>query len=165
MGNYEGIKFSDLANRTPRSLSMLLMKLRTITEAQETHPEENVLQHTKIVVERLMKTGDPDLIMAGLFHDLGKWHTKKYHPLIEANVFPNHEKVSASFVENFSDYIEDFGANTKMVENIVLNHVRFKQFENMKEETKSEISNNNELYWRLKVFNQANDMVKEFVYE
>jgi len=162
MSNYEGVKFGLLVDYAPKQVQGMLQKLAKVKESSAGHPEMNALEHTKIAVERAMQNGDPDLVMAALFHDLGKWHTQRYHPALEAYVFPNHERVSAGLVDSYGWYINKFGADPRNVGEIVKHHVRFRQFEKMKPETQSELSGNMELLEKMRTFQKINDMTKEY---
>jgi len=73
---YEGITktvlASDIIDNAPPSVLTKLEELKTLKERDDFHPEPSCFIHTKIVTNRLIQTGNPDLIMAGVFHDLFK---------------------------------------------------------------------------------------------
>jgi len=56
----------------PQDLKKLVYALKHQGQRKDKHPEGNVLKHTIIVTRRALKTGDIDLALAAIFHDIGK---------------------------------------------------------------------------------------------
>jgi CRISPR/Cas system-associated endonuclease Cas3-HD len=78
-----------------------------------------------------LKTNDINLIIAALFHDLGKAATTKIGP----KGFPisyGHEFVSAKYVKKYEQWIKDMGADPELIYYIVLNHMRLHVFPQMR---------------------------------
>ena len=95
------------------------------------HPEGNTFIHTKIVYNRAAQSGNINLALAAFFHDLGKADTTKRNN--KGNwAAHGHEAVSANLVKEFGDWIEYWGGNVETVHWIVLNHMRMKQFNQMR---------------------------------
>ena len=64
--------FEELVALAPQDIKDELERLKTYKEDNRYHPESSAYEHIKIVTTRLITTGDIDLIMAGVFHDIGK---------------------------------------------------------------------------------------------
>lgn len=117
----------------PDSIKRIFLKLQQIKENPNWHPEDNALEHIKIVYDKALETGDPDLLMAALFHDLGKAFTARLKPEGYSSSH-GHEAVSVRLVdtpENIN-FIEYFGANPETVKWLVANHMRMHIFNEMK---------------------------------
>lgn len=153
--------FKELVAISPVSIQERLEKLKTNRERLDFHPEGNTYEHIKIVTERLMGTGNIDLIIAGLFHDLGKLETTKPHPKFGHPTAYGHENVSAKLVIENRDFIEGLGANTDIVHCIVKNHMRVKQYDKMRPKKQEEIDTLPCLN-KLKLFSRADDMLNNF---
>ena len=67
------------------------------------------------------------MIMAALFHDLGKMDTYKINPKTGRPTAHGHEKVSEDYVEQFRTFIESFeNTNVDTIKYIVKNHMKMK---------------------------------------
>jgi putative nucleotidyltransferase with HDIG domain len=85
----------------------LLNSLKFVNVRNNHHPEENVYNHSVQVFElALNNSNDPELIIAALFHDIGK--------LISSN---NHANISA-------DILSECSFATKKILWLVRNHLR-----------------------------------------
>ena len=120
------ITWDHIINTAPDIIRNILEGLKDHKENPEYHPEENAYNHIKIVTERLIKTGDMDLIMAGFFHDLGKLGTAQKSEDGDWNSSHGHENVSSQLVLRYKDWIEEMGANPYVVNEIVKNHMKIK---------------------------------------
>lgn len=155
--------FEQLVAISPIVIQERLEKLKTNPERLDYHPEGNTYDHIKIVTERLMQTGDMDLIMAGLFHDLFKLETTKPHPKKGHPCAFGHEIGSARLVldnEN-KEFIKRCGGNVGTVHGIVLNHMKMKQYDKMKP-NKQKILDELPYIKKLRVFTLADSMLTEW---
>lgn len=124
------LNFDDLLKKCPSNLKARIIALKDVEQRVDHHPEGNVFNHTKIVVNRLIKYHNPTLTWAGMFHDIGK----------DVTTFPNekgilqaigHEKVSADLVEEYYDFLSHYVIHPREVKEIVSLHMRIKLFEEM----------------------------------
>ncbi len=110
-------------------LKELLFKQWYAKQNPKYHPEGNTLKHIFIVVKRafIKYPNDPNMIMAALFHDLGKMDTYKINPKTGQPTAYKHEKVSEEYVEQFRPFIESFeNTNVDVIKYIVRNHMKMK---------------------------------------
>lgn len=123
--------FDTLLSYTPDPLRLRIEGLKDVPQRADYHPEGNVYNHTKIVVNRLIKYKDPTLSWAGMFHDIGKDETTK---LNEKGVLQaiGHENVSADIVKLHEDWLFNMNADISHVWEIVKYHMRIKIFDDMK---------------------------------
>ena len=154
--------FEELVALAPKHVRAELMRLKTYEENSDYHPEDNTYEHIKIVVNRLITTGDIDLIMSGLYHDVGKLiaaqttqaKTGKFRAF-------GHEFVGAKWVKRDKDFIESMGADIDVVVEIVSNHMKMKQMSKMKSK-KQNIVKALPAYGKLCIFTRADNMLEEF---
>jgi tRNA nucleotidyltransferase/poly(A) polymerase len=123
--------FKSLFNKMPSDLQKRVYNLKNYGQRLDKHPEGNVLKHTIMVVTRSIKDGDIDIAIAAMFHDIGKDETAGVHPKKGHITHFGHERVSASLVKQYRDWIQSVGGNTANVFYIVKNHMRYKQLDNM----------------------------------
>ena len=134
----EGLKemgitdFKSLFKKMPSDLQKRVYNLKNFGQRVDKHPEGNVLKHTITVVNRSIKEDDIDIAIAAMFHDIGKDETAGIHPKKGHITHFGHEKVSASLVKKYRDWIESVGGNTANIFYIVKNHTRYKQLDNMR---------------------------------
>lgn len=162
INNKEINSFEDLLSLVPNNILTELERLKGYSESSIYHPEANAYEHIKIVTERLMTTGDIDLIIAGLFHDLGKLLAaeKTLEKTGKFRAF-GHEHIGAKFVKRDSEFIESMGADVNTVESIVSNHMRMKQMDTMKKKKVDEIKALPS-FSKLEIFTKADSMLTEF---
>ncbi len=123
-----------------KSLANIILDLKNYEQREDKHPEGNVFNHTKICVEKAIKTKDIDLIVAALFHDIGKNKTWGIHPKLGFITYYNHEKESVKIVKKHKSIItEILGADYGAVYFIVKNHMRAKNFRDMRDAKKNKL--------------------------
>ena len=120
------ITWDELESTAPDILKELLETLKLHKENPKYHPESSAYEHIKIVTERLIKTGDMDLVMAGFFYDLGKLSTAAKSEDGNWNISHGHEYISAKLVLRYKNWVQEMGANPYVVHEIVKNHMRIK---------------------------------------
>lgn len=125
------LRFDQLLERVPADLRLRIESLKTTQQRADHHPEGNVFNHTKIVVNRLSRYNDINLSLAGLFHDIGKDITTKPNEegILQAL---GHEDVSADLATRHSGWIAQEGGHPNIVIELVKFHMRVKLFDIMK---------------------------------
>lgn len=117
----------------PNSLRFNIFESRKIMQNPEWHPEGDVYTHSKIVTNRCHKNfRNINLILAGVFHDLGKIDVTVFNE--EKNTFSahGHEELSLMYIEQNIKWIKWMGGNPKKISYIVKNHMRIKFMDEMK---------------------------------
>jgi hypothetical protein len=67
------------------------------------------------------------MIMAALFHDLGKMDTYAINPKTGEPTAYGHDVKSGEYVKQYADWIESFeGTNIEVIEYLVINHMKMK---------------------------------------
>lgn len=128
------ITFDELCETSP---VYYLDKSKNISQSPDWHPEGNLLNHIRIVFNRAQRTKDINLVLAAIFHDLGKIDTTVKHPII-----PNkwtakaHEKYSTQITNDNKKWIQQMGGDFDVVKYIVEQHMRIKYMDEMREHKK-----------------------------
>lgn len=133
--------FKELLLMFPKEVRDKVMRLKCVPQNPKWHPEGNTLKHTILVVRRAIEhsKNDADMIIAALFHDVGKYDTHDTHPKTGQPTAYGHEKVSAQEVEKYKDAIEAIGGNVNRIKGIVANHMRIKRYQDMKQKKKEQM--------------------------
>ena len=124
--------FKSLFKLLPTELQKRVYALKDIDQRRDFHPEGNTLKHTIMVVRRAIQSNDIDIVLAALFHDIGKAETGKIHPKKGHMTHYGHEKVSASLVKKYANFVKKIGGNPANVLYIVKNHMRAKKIGDMR---------------------------------
>lgn len=98
------------------------------------HPEGDVYKHTKLVIDEL-KNESTELLLAGLFHDIGKAKTT----IIESDGrirTPGHAKVGAEMTRDIMRRLKFSNDITKYVSELVYSHMSIKHFDDMRKANK-----------------------------
>ena len=148
-------KFDDIINKFPSDLKNRILNLKNVDQRRDFHPEGDVLTHTKVVFDRLTDTTDDiDILLAAIFHDIGKDSTSAINPKTGKLSAIGHEKVSASLVNFHTDVIKNLGGDPQMVHDIVLNHMKIHQIDKMRPFKQDKFRNMN-FFDKLNKFSQA----------
>lgn len=168
--------FDELLTWLPHSILHKLELCKLINERNDYHPEANTYEHIKIVVNKLCSTGNIDMILAGLFHDLWKYdaakacnknHYKKnfdngnwYNMLKKDGGVKTylHAEFCERNIHKHKDFIVFMGADFDNVKEICANHMRTHQFDKMKP-SKQKRFRNLKNYNNLLIFADADNMV------
>jgi len=121
--------YEDLIRSMPIELKDLFFKQWGAKQSKKWHPEGNTLKHIIIVLRRAYRNfpDDPNLIMAALFHDLGKMDTYAINPKTGEPTAYGHEYKSTDYVDKFKEWISSFeDVNLEDVKYIVKNHMKVK---------------------------------------
>jgi hypothetical protein len=135
----------ELIKNLPKELKELLFKQWGAKQNPEWHPEGNTLKHIIVVIKRAYHhyPDDPNMVMAALFHDLGKIDTYKINPKTNQPTAYGHEDKSTDYVERFKDWIESFeGMDVEEIKYLVKNHMKVKPstWDQMKDKKKEPIT-------------------------
>jgi len=134
-----------LVRNLPKELKDILFKQWGAKQNPEWHPEGNTLKHILVVLRRAYHhyPNDPNMIMAALFHDLGKMDTYNINPKTGNPTAYGHENESTEYVEKFKDWVESFeGTDVEEIKYLVKNHMKVKPstWDQMRDKKKEPIS-------------------------
>ena len=160
--------FQDLIKDAPHIVKRKLEQLKFLRERPDFHPEPSAFEHIKIVTERLIPTGDMDLIMAGILHDICKFDTVKMNEKTGWPTSPGHDQAAFDLIVNNSDiinWINDKGGFMPRVALICKGHMRFHQLGDMRDaKREAQIAEwkTAEVFDKLQIFGAADNMLEEF---
>lgn len=134
----------ELVRNLPDELKKLLFSQWSAKQNPQWHPEGNTLKHILVVISRAYHhyPDDPNMIMAALFHDLGKMDTYKINPKTNQPTAYGHEDKSTDYVEQYRNWIESFeGTDVDEIKYLVKNHMKVKPsiWDQMKDKKKEPI--------------------------
>lgn len=121
----------DIIRSLPQDLRSALNRTWDVPQNPIWHPEGNTFKHIFITLMRACDTRNKNLIMAALFHDLGKWDTLAFKIDTRMPIAYGHEKASAFYVFKHRKFIKKFGADPLVVFWLVKNHMRVKYIYDM----------------------------------
>lgn len=150
--------FDQIFNMLPMKQKDMIISLKKISERKDFHPEENAFEHTKIVTERCIETGDNELILAAVFHDIFKFKLNKINEKTGEPTARGHEEEAAKMVIENSDFILKFGADPGIVAGICLHHMRIKNFLDMRK-SKRKAMMNQPFFLKTAIFTRADNML------
>lgn len=156
--------FEALVSLVPQHIKDLLERLKENKENPKYHKEANTYEHIKLVTDQFINVPaeeqDIDLILAALYHDLGKEATKKPHPKVPG-IYQSigHENVSAKFVSQDAGFIQSMGGDPELIRNLVQNHMRYHQMSQMKSKKVADMEALS-FYGKLKLLGAADDAGK-----
>lgn len=162
------MNFESLIESAPTLIKRKLVQLKFLRERPDFHPEPSTFEHIKIVTNRLIETGNIDLILSGILHDICKLDVVKENPKTGFPTSPGHEDAAFELIIHNSeiiDWIFQNGGNWNRVAHIVKNHGRIHQLSEMRESKRlKNIQEWKELeIWEsLQIFGHADDMLQEF---
>jgi hypothetical protein len=162
------MEFETIIETAPLLIKRKLVQLKSLRERPDFHPEPSTFEHIKIVTTRLIETGNIDLILSGILHDICKLDVVKTNPKTGFPTSPGHEDAAFDLIIHSSeiiDWIFQNGGNWLKVAHIVKNHGRIHQLPEMRESKRlKNIQEWKELeIWEsLQIFGNADDMLQEF---
>ena len=158
--------FESLIEFAPQIIKDKLEGLKSLRERPDYHPEKSAYLHSEIVTNRLIKTGNADLIMSGIFHDIFKKETASINPKNGYPTSPGHDKAAADWIMSnteVQEFIQRNGANFKRVAEICGQHMRIKSYDEMNDK-KKKAYRLTETFSDLLIFSMADDMLSDFLY-
>lgn len=162
------MNFEKLIETSPAIVKKKLEELKTLRERPDYHPEPSTFHHIEIVVNRLIQTGDPDLIMAGMLHDICKLDCAKINPRNGHPTSPGHDIAAFDLIKEtpkIQQWIMDNGADPHIVAHICLGHMRFHQLGSMrpfKRENQIQKWIDMGIWKKLQFHGAADNMLEEF---
>lgn len=153
--------FEDLVSIAPLSVRERLNALKSFKENPQWHPEGNTYDHIKTVATRLMLTGNINMILAALYHDLGKFDVGVLKEGKDYMKTPGHEHKSAKMVKRDSQFIEWLGGDVDEIHTLVSQHMRYKQMSQMRP-PKQATMRAMPTFPKQAVFGAADNMLQEF---
>jgi putative nucleotidyltransferase with HDIG domain len=123
------VNTKSLVKMMPEELKDLFFKQWNAKQSKKWHPEGNTLKHILVVLKRAYHhfQNDPNMIMAALFHDLGKMDTYAINPKTGEPTAYGHEDESVKYVEQFADWISSFeDTDVDEIKYLVKNHMKVK---------------------------------------
>lgn len=155
--------FEEILNKAPKEIQELILELKTLRERPDYHPEPNAYCHVKIVVTRLIDTGDINLILSALLHDSGKLVMNKPNIKTGFPSAPGHDKFGAQLALKYSNWIIEMGGDPNIVSWICEQHMRIKQLPNMKKNKQEELLLH-KYFDKLVIFTKADSMLSEWIW-
>jgi hypothetical protein len=162
------MQFKEIIQTAPHIVQRKLEQLKFLRERPDYHPEPSVFHHIEIVTNRLIPTGNPDLIMSGVFHDICKFDTVRENPKTGFPTCPGHDDAAHDLILNdqsIQDFILQNGANVITVANLCKSHMRFHKLGEMrpaKRENEIQIWKFQGIFDLLHIFGAADNMLVEF---
>ena len=160
--------FQDLITTAPPVIQRKLEQLKFLRERPDFHPEPSAFAHIQIVTERLIPTGDMDLILSGVLHDICKFDTVKMNEKTGWPTSPGHDQAAFDLIFSslsIKDWIRDTGGDEVNVALICKGHMRFHQLGDMRPfKREDQIQEWTELgiFDKLQIFGAADNMLAEF---
>jgi putative nucleotidyltransferase with HDIG domain len=131
----EEVSAKKLIYSLPNEIKSRFFGLWNVPQNVVYHPEGNTLKHVITVVKRAIAKypNNMNIIIAALFHDIGKDETLGYNEKTGQPTAYGHENVSAELVKQYSDWIQSVGADPEVVYFIVSNHMRAHNLDKMRQ--------------------------------
>lgn len=148
--------YDELYDLAPNEIKDYIDKCDDTPQGTDWHPEGCVAVHNRLVYDRAAESGDLNLALAALFHDLGKVDTTAPNKRGGWSAH-GHERVSARLAKKYSDWIEDMGGDSEEVAEIVSHHMRIKQMPQMRP-VKQQAMRENPYFDKLNQFTKFDDM-------
>jgi len=127
--------FNEIIDSAPHVIKRKLEQLKFLRERPDFHPEPSAFAHIQIVTERLMQTGNPNLIMTGVLHDICKFDTVRMNLKSGWPTSPGHDTAALTLVmDNMQvrSFCVDNGADPDIVAQLCGAHMRFHQLGDMR---------------------------------
>ncbi len=96
------------------------------------HPEGDVYQHTRIMLDMLGDNPSPNLVLAVLLHDIGKPPTFTYDQSEDRIRFNGHDRVGAKMATSILSRLRFSNATIEAVSSMVANHMNFMNVQKMR---------------------------------
>jgi hypothetical protein len=154
--------FEDFYAIAPAEIKEYLNRCATTLQSKTWHPEGDALTHIKIVFNRAKRTGDINLMLAALFHDLGKADVTRKHPTMPDKWSAKmHELVSTRLVKKHKDWIESLGGDFDIIFYLVDQHMRVKHMHEMRP-SKREVIRSHPHYDLINKFTEFDNMQTDY---
>jgi hypothetical protein len=127
--------FQQIIETAPHIIKRKLEQLKFLRERPDFHPEPSAFAHIQIVTERLMQTGNPNLIMCGVLHDICKFDTVRMNEKTGWPTSPGHDSAALTLVMENNQvraFCVEHGADPDIVAQLCGAHMRFHQLGQMR---------------------------------
>jgi CRISPR/Cas system-associated endonuclease Cas3-HD len=122
------------------------------------HSEGNIKNHIKLVFIEALQYNDKNLLVAAIFHDLGKIDT---HNVREDGRITHyrHEFVSLDYIDKYIHLYDDFNIDEEAIREIVKNHMRCHLYKSgrIKKQGKIEAFENNQYFDLIMKFSDCDE--------
>jgi len=141
---YKDIDAKELIYSLPDDVKKRFFGLWKVPQRPDYHPEGNTLKHAIMVVKRAMKyhPNNMNIVIAALFHDIGKDKTASVNPKTGHPTAYGHEDVSAELVKQNIEWIKQNNGDPDAVYFIVKNHMNAHRLDQMKPSKQDAIKSN-----------------------
>lgn len=164
------MKFQSLIQSAPNVVKRKLEQLKFLRERPDFHPEPSAFHHIQIVTERLEETRNPNLILAGILHDICKLDTVKMNEKTGWPTSPGHDDAAHDLIlsdQSIQDWIREIDGRGRIVHiaELCKFHMRFHQLGQMRESKRNaNIENWKSLgIWEdLQILGAADNMIEPF---
>jgi hypothetical protein len=162
------MNFIQIIDTAPHIIKRKLEQLKFLRERPDFHPEPSAFHHIQIVTDRLIPTGNPNLIMAGVLHDIAKFDTVKQNPKTGFPTSPGHDDVAFTLVMDNMQvraFCTQHSADPDTVALICKNHMRFHQLGDMrpaKRDRQIQDWKDQGIFDMLQIFGAADNMLADF---
>lgn len=153
--------FQEIIKDVPQIIKDKLESLKTLRERPDYHPEPSAFHHIEIVTNRLITTGNPNLICTGILHDICKLDTMRINPKTGHPTSPGHDKWASLLVKRnpeIKKWIIKMGGKVSTVADLCEQHMRIKQIDQMKA-SKQEKLREMDIFPLLQKFTLADNML------
>lgn len=106
--------------------------LKGCKQPPQFHPEGDVFVHTRIMLKLLPPETPVRIVLAVLFHDIGKPPTFRYHAHEDRIRFNGHDRVGAVMTERVMERLRFSRSETEHIVEAVRQHMVFKDVQNMR---------------------------------
>lgn len=160
--------FQTLIATAPHIVQRKLEQLKFLRERPDFHPEASAFEHIKIVTERLIPTGDMNLVMAGILHDICKFDTVRMNEKTGWPTSPGHDDAAYNLIADdrkIKEWITSVDADIMTVAFICKAHMRFHQTGAMRPAKADKYIaewKDQGIFTRLQIFGAADNMLEEF---
>ena len=155
-------RFETLISRLPADL---ISELMACTQDPLWHPEGDVYTHIRLVFEQAEKLfpGDNDLLVAAIFHDLGKPETREVklrEDGTEKITNYGHEFKSLNYVDKYFHLYDDLTTDKNKILALVKGHMKAHQFSNgkLKKPSKREAFKADQYFEDIMKFSKCDEM-------
>lgn len=162
------MNFIQIIDTAPHVIKRKLEQLKFLRERPDFHPEPSAFHHIQIVTDRLIPTDNPNLIMAGVLHDIAKFDTVKQNPKTGFPTSPGHDDVAFALVMDNMQvraFCTQNNADPDTVALICKNHMRFHQLGDMrpaKRDKQIQDWKDQGIFDMLQIFGAADNMLADF---
>jgi hypothetical protein len=162
------MNFTQIVDTAPHIIKRKLEQLKFLRERPDFHPEPSAFHHIQIVTDRLIPTGNPNLIMAGVLHDIAKFDTVKQNPKTGFPTSPGHDDVAFTLIMDNMQvraFCTQNNADPDTVALICKNHMRFHQLGDMrpvKRDRQIQDWKDQGIFDMLQIFGAADNMLADF---